>query len=246
MKTLRPFFSYYGGKWRAAPHYPAPTEAVIIEPFAGSAGYAVRHADRQVMLFDLDEKIIGTWQYLIKVSADEIRRLPLIGPTDNVNDLAVPQEARWLIGWWLNKGMTAPCNIPSRWMREPLPGRLETYWGAGVRERIARQVEHIRHWQVFHASYVDAPDVRATWFVDPPYSGTPGRRYTHSEVDYTALGAWCRARSGQVIVCENVGADWLPFVPFMVAKASAGKGRAGASKEAIWMKWSLKGGGGDK
>jgi hypothetical protein len=232
--TLRPFFGYYGGKWRAAPHYPAPAEGTIVEPFAGSAGYSVRYPDHQVMLYDVNEKVIGTWQYLIKVSADEIRSLPDVGPTDHVDDLAIPQEARWLIGWWLNKGTTAPGKTPSRWVREPLPGRPGTYWGRGVRERIARQVEHIRHWQAFHASYVDAPDVPATWFVDPPYSGAPGRRYTHSTVDYHALGEWCRSRSGQVVVCENVGADWLPFEPFMVAKASAGKGRAGVSKEAIW------------
>ena len=34
--TLRPFFSYYGGKWRSAvKHYPAPEFDQIVEPFAG-------------------------------------------------------------------------------------------------------------------------------------------------------------------------------------------------------------------
>jgi hypothetical protein len=32
---LRPFWRYYGGKWRAAPRYPAPRYDTIIEPFAG-------------------------------------------------------------------------------------------------------------------------------------------------------------------------------------------------------------------
>ncbi len=233
---LRPFFSFYGGKWGAAPHYPEPRYDTVIEPFAGSAGYAVRHYARRVHLYDIDEKIIATWHYLIGASERDIRALPLMRAGDHVDDLPVSQEARWLIGWWLNKGMTAPCNIPSRWMREPLPGRLETFWGEGVRERLARQVEYIRHWRADLGSYESAQDVAATWFIDPPYSGAAGSRYRHGnrDIDYRALAQWCRSRRGQAIVCENVGADWLPFEPFMVAKASAGKGRAGYSKEAIW------------
>ena len=236
LRSLRPFFSYYGGKWRAAPHYPAPTRGTIVEPFAGSAGYAVRYPDRDVLLVDVDEKIIGTWQYLIGASAAEIGALPLLGAGESVNDLAVPQEARWLIGWWLNKGMTTPCRIPSRWMREPLPGRDETYWGTGVRDRLASQVERIRHWRAVLEYYTDTPDIDASWFIDPPYSNAAGDRYTHGAqaLDFRALGTWCQTRRGQVVVCENVGADWLPFMPFMVAKATAGRGRVGVSKEAIW------------
>jgi site-specific DNA-adenine methylase len=37
MSNLRPFFTFYGGKWRAAPFYDAPTHGHIVEPFAGSA-----------------------------------------------------------------------------------------------------------------------------------------------------------------------------------------------------------------
>lgn len=43
---LRPFFTYFGAKWRAAPHYPPPTHPTVIEPFAGAAGYALRHHTR--------------------------------------------------------------------------------------------------------------------------------------------------------------------------------------------------------
>ena len=35
---LKPFFTYYGGKYRAAPKYPEPVHGSIVEPFAGSAG----------------------------------------------------------------------------------------------------------------------------------------------------------------------------------------------------------------
>ena len=239
--SLRPFFSFYGGKWRATPRYPRPESDMIIEPFAGSAGYSVRHNAHDVFLYDIDERVIGTWQYLIRASEREIHALPLLKPGQDVREFPIIEEARWLIGWWLNKGMTAPCHIPSRWMREPLPGRDETYWGEGVRDRLARQVSKIRHWRAALASYEDVPDYAATWFIDPPYIATPGARYTHSNaaIDFANLAAWCRERQGQVIVCENVGADWLPFEPFMIAKASVGNGRAGVSHEAIWTNRAL-------
>ena len=53
MTELKPFFSYFGGKWRTAKHYPGPSRDLIIEPFAGSAGYSVRHPHKAVILNDL-------------------------------------------------------------------------------------------------------------------------------------------------------------------------------------------------
>ena len=57
MKSLRerpylpPFFSYVGGKRGLIECYPRPKHDVIIEPFAGSAGYACRWgAGRRVIL----------------------------------------------------------------------------------------------------------------------------------------------------------------------------------------------------
>src|SRR5690348_5384455 len=58
---LMPFFSFYGGKWRAAPKYPAPLYDTIIEPFAGSAGYAVRHYEKRVLLCEKDPVIAALW-----------------------------------------------------------------------------------------------------------------------------------------------------------------------------------------
>lgn len=232
---MKPFFSFYGGKYRLAPRYPDPVYETVIEPFAGSAGYSVRHPEKHVRLYDLDEKVVATWQYLIKVSEQEILSLPDLGAQEDVRELPLIDEARWLIGWWLNKGMTAPCNRPSKWMREPLPGRLETYWGPGIRNRIASQLQGIRHWSAEQASYLEIPDSEATWFIDPPYIGTPGSRYVkkNSAIDYQHLADWCRSRTGQVIVCENEGATWLPFRHLTVAKATR-NGGTGTSTEVMY------------
>ena len=232
MGRLNPFFSYYGGKWRIAKRYPPPQHKMVIEPFAGSAGYSVTYADREVVLCDLNEKVCGTWDYLINVSESEVRAIPV--DFDHVEDLSIPQEARWLVGWWLAKGRSSPATSRSAWARDTR--YKDRFWGQKIRERIASQVPRIRHWHIFQGSYEDLGNWEdgATWFVDPPYNNQAGRYYTQgpSGVDYKHLAEWCRAREGQVMVCENEGAEWLPFTPFC---STAGVSRS-SSKEAIWIK----------
>lgn len=230
MLGLQPFFCYYGGKWRVAPHYPPPRCFNLIEPFAGAAGYSLRYPDQQVWLYDVDPIICGVWDYLIRTPTSEILRLPLA--VSHVDDLKIPQEARWLIGFWLNKGCASPCKTPSLWMREGL--RPNSFWGSVIRQRVADQQERIRHWRIFNTSFETIPDMRATWFVDPPYQNVVGRHYRYSTVDFTRLGEWCQSRDGQIIVCEQEGADWLPFTFFRSIKANEGGNGKSVSREMVW------------
>ena len=232
---LLPFFCYYGGKWRIAPYYPVPEYPTIIEPFAGAAGYATRYPSRQVYLFDKDPVIAGLWQYLIQVKESEIYSLPL--KVDHVDNLiGACQEVRWLIGFWLNRGTNSPRLQPSVWMKSgTCPHR---HWGEAIRHRLASQVQHIRHWRVSLSSYEQSGDWEATWFIDPPYDGVPGRRYRHHDVDYSALSKWCQARSGQVMVCEVQGAAWLPFQSFRRVRTRRGKFGKGCSDEVMWTNTS--------
>lgn len=231
---LRPFFGFYGGKWRDTPkHYEPPRYSTIVEPFAGSAGYSVRYADCKVILGEIDDVIYGVWHYLIHASADEIRAIPDLQPDQTVSDLAIPQEARWLVGFWLNRGAARPRTGPSAWMREKI--RPGSFWGSRVRETIASQVDRIRHWRVYNCSYEAlGSHVRgeATWFVDPPYQ-KQGKHYHHGAdaIDFDVLGRWCRDRRGQVIVCENEGADWLPFRTLADVKTTRANAR---SVEVVW------------
>jgi hypothetical protein len=152
---------------------------------------------------------------------------------EHIDELNVCQEARWLIGFWLNKGTTAPSKSPSKWMRDYQSKQPGVYWGEKIRERIASQVSGIRHWTITHASYADIHDQSATWFIDPPYE-VAGRAYRFHDIDYLALGDWCRSRSGQTIVCENEGAQWLPFRPFRTIKGLEGLRGGKKSVEVIW------------
>ncbi len=232
MSGLRPFWNYYGGKWRAAPHYRPPTHGTIVEPFAGAAGYSTRYPANQVVLVDSDPVITGIWSWLIRASPGELLALPDVGPEQTVDDLEVHQEARWLIGFWLNSGSATPHKRASTWATTDYDsGGGMLVWGDRVRRRLAWQVTRIRHWRVIEGDYTDAPDLDADWFVDPPYR-VRGRHYRHGcrGIDYQALGSWCRSLRGQVTVCENVGADWLPFEPWRSVKASTAK-----SEEAVWL-----------
>jgi site-specific DNA-adenine methylase len=232
-RSLRPFFGFYGGKWRdSAKHYPAPSHPTLVEPFAGSAGYAVRHSERAVILCEADPVIASVWDYLIRVSSAEVLAIPDVPVGGCVDDLKIPPEARRLVGFWLNRGVSRPTRQPSSWMRKG--AWPNCFWGEHIRTRIAGQVDAIRHWEIHNVSYERCPFAgEATWFVDPPYAEM-GKHYTFgsSGIDYANLGDWCRNREGQTIVCENEGAEWLPFEPLSAVKTT----RAGRrSREAVWL-----------
>lgn len=229
---MRPFFPFFGSKWRAVPSYPAPVCDQIIEPFAGSAGYATRHADRRVLLLDRDPVIVAVWQYLIRAKPSELLAIPDV--REHIDEIAgLPPEARWLVGFWLCKGNPRPNLRLSAWGRTGL--YPDQFWGEAVRRRLAGQVDRIRHWQIREGRHEVAPSTRATWFIDPPYSGSPGRRYRngHRGLDYQEIGEWSRRRRGLVIVCEQAGADWLPFQPFRRIKANHA---TAWSEEVVWIR----------
>lgn len=229
MTRLRPFFSYYGSKWLLAQHYPSPLYPQIVEPFAVGAGYALRHHERRVLLIDRNPLVVAVWRYLIGASRAEILSLP--APVETVDDVPACQEARWLVGFWLGRACSSPRRRLSPWGRAG--NWPSSFWGERVRGRIAEQVDHIRHWQVREGDYRDAADDGATWFVDPPYV-VQGQHYPGPALDHAAVGQWARARRGQVIVCENAGATWLPFEPFRVARANSSRGNGRKSHEVVW------------
>jgi len=231
---LKPFFCFYGGKWRAAPHYPVPRYNRLIEPFTGAAGYSTRYHLCDVVLVERDPVIAELWRWLIKATGDDVLALPLEIPT-TIRDLGLDPGPAALIGFWVTGGSSGPRQTPCKWMRERV-NPSSGYWGEPVRTRIASQVGAIKHWTVIEGDYTDAPTEEATYFVDPPYANKAGSYYRMKFTGHAALGEWCQTRPGQVIVCENDGAAWLPFRHFrdIQSSSSAGHGKK-ISKEAIWL-----------
>lgn len=224
---LRPFFPYYGSKWRLAPRYPRPTQRRLVEPFAGSAQYATLYPHCAVELYDADPVIVGVWRFLLSSSSQELLALPDLEVGASVDDLNLCQEARWLIGFWIRPACTHPGKQATGWFGQYAGDGTPQVWGRQVRERLAGQVARVKHWRVELLDYREIPGGPATWFVDPPYQGQKGKHYRHGSnlLDYGELGRWCRARVGEVVVCEAAPASWLPFAELDAASKGASGGR---------------------
>lgn len=214
-------WSYYGSKSKIVQYYPIPKHDLIIEPFAGSARYALRYSDKEVILNDLDENIVKVWEYLIKVKSDEIFNLPELVKGDKLDMFNLTDSQRRLMSFMVGYSTT---------------GKRNTYTGRAARDneirrcknRILANLDKIRHWNIKNTHYETLPDVEASWYVDPPYQNG-GKYYKHNKVDYLRLAEWCKSRKGQVIVCENNFASWLPFRPLKVMQGGIRK-----SLEMIW------------
>lgn len=227
---LRPFFSFYGSKWRLAPRYPPPRYATIIEPFAGSAGYSLHYPEREIILIDRDPVVTGLWQWLINASPDDILSLPVLKRGESLDDYEMPKEARWLMGFWVNQ-------------TGAVPNHKVTDFGSRCQrhERVATQLSAIRHWQVIEGDYSEAADIEATWFIDPPYE-VEGKKYRFgpSQIDFAHLGDWCQSRKGQAIACENLGAAWLPFERFARQRGATYSHGTIYSTEVVWLNDELR------
>ncbi len=230
-------FYFYGAKRAMARWYPDPEFPLVVEPFAGSAQYAMhalRHgkAERAV-LYDSDPRVVEIWHRLLSMSPEDVLALPPIEAGVRTSDpmhIVVAASN----SWGRVKGMTVTPRMAKRWetmkanIAAELPlvlGKVEIYLGdytlAGI-----------------HGE--------ATYFVDPPYQpqaddvwwrkgqGYP-KGHDARSLDFVALGEWCRSRSGQVIVAEQDGATWLPFLPLRGLRDSQGTHR----KEVIWTKENL-------
>lgn len=95
--------------------------------------------------------------------------------------------------------------------------------GRKAKERIVSQMPLIEEgWTITQGGYDRAPDEAATWLIDPPYQDK-GKHYRFPLSDFAPLAAWVRSRPGLTIVCEQHGADWLPFQPLGSFKSTRGR-----------------------
>jgi len=219
-------WSYYGAKTNVIHHYPPPKHGKIIEPFAGTARYALKYFDREVLLVDKYEVIIKIWKWLQLCSVNDVLSLPRFIHGENINEFKYDcEEQRLLMGFLIGFGHRAPTDKATVRAKER-PNRLNYSIN-----QVASNIWKIKHWQFSWSSYEDIPDQEATWFVDPPYQyGGHCYRESNKNLNFESLSKWCSSRSGQVIVCENTKADWMDFKPLVSQQCSTGR-----NYEAIWL-----------
>ena len=229
-----PLFKLFGSKWSASKHYPAPEYDTIVEPFAGSAGYSLRHYHKSVILAEKNEHVYNLWNWLINdATEDDIRSIPLnLKEGMDIRELGMSDGQNLLLKNWQRTNNVGNCWTISPWGNKP------GQWTESTRSRVAEQFQYIKHWKV----YKDSKDVynssESTWFVDPPYFANYKYKTT---VDYEDLGRTCSNLRGQVIVCEATcpktqeNPNWLPFSSFRRTVTSRRKADNNHhSNELIW------------
>ena len=232
---MRPFFSYYGSKWTGSRHYGAPRHDLVIEPFAGSAGYSTRWACRNVRLYDVSQDIYDLWSWLIGCSADDLTKIP--DSFEGFSEvMSLSRGPQLLVRFWVSKGRVEASKKLSPWYFQYRNAEDCRVWGASVKRRIIRQKPILDRWSIEKKPWWEIDVEPAHWHIDPPYNNSAGSKYPCSDLDYAALAEWCRNLPGEVDVCENVGADWLPFSPLYEVVTSRGRPSGAVFREAVWRK----------
>ncbi|MFI5404877.1 MAG: hypothetical protein ACHQ1D_00040 [Nitrososphaerales archaeon] len=218
-------WSYYGAKTNIVHLYPKPKHDRIIEPFAGTARYALRYFEKDVLLVDKYKVITDIWSWLQKCSPKDILTLPRFKAWDNINHHKYDCEAqRFLVGFLVGFGFTDPRKTATPRMRNRPNAMNYTI------KKIASQLYKIKHWKVINGTYEDIKNQKATWFIDPPYQfGGHAYKCSNKKICFEMLSKWSMDRHGQVIVCENTKATWMDFKPMAIQNTLTG-----INFEAIW------------
>src|SRR5690348_1938164 len=173
---IKSAYSFYGGKGRIAHLYPKPTHNLIIEPFAGAAGYSFNHGEgHQVLLSDIDPVVVEMWQWLKSPEAREyVPRIPeRLDAGTRISDRFAgwPQPLIRLLQAEANQGTQG-----ARGVHDQVTTMGSKCWHR-VRPKLELARQRCAYWTILQEPYYALPDVEATWFIDPPYQGEPGKRY---------------------------------------------------------------------
>lgn len=242
-------FGYFGAKHGLARFYPPPKYSTVIEPFAGSAAYSCywtrQGLVKHVILIDKNPRVVALWHRLQKMTVNELYAIPSPIKGDRTLEPLIAAASG-------QQGM-AVMSGKSRQITD----RMVASW-PNLRHRIEAMLPFIKDWEVCVGDYSSVESGVFTWFVDPPYKPRLGNDQTSMsaggawyaggawhpgasfnfgsqfEGSYDELGDWCKSLSGQVVVCEQEPADWLPFVPFRRQRNGVGAGTGSTRTEVVY------------
>jgi site-specific DNA-adenine methylase len=218
-------FYYYGRKKQIAKYYPSPNYGTIIEPFAGSAAYSLYNDNwkKRVILVEKDEKVFNIWNWLINsATVDDMKKMPELRIGEKSSEFLHIIHAATKMAFHFKTIKVTPV--------------LARNWEISKRV-FAENLYKIKHWEIIYGDYKDSPDIEATWFIDPPYTGKSGMgyRFNSKMINYNELAEWAKKRKGEIIFCEGEQADYLPFKTLVDLKGIAGK----VNKEVMYYRSSF-------
>lgn len=232
-------FSFYGGKSRIVHRYPDPVHDTVIEPFAGGASYSLRHHERQVWINEKDPVTRSMWEFVLSSdSADWVEGH--VPETVHIGDKAsemIPRDAPA----GLLEILRSQANMGTqgaRGIHDQVTMIGQIGWPR-LKPRLMQWIPLVAHWKLTGLDYsAVATDDSATWFVDPPYNNSAGRRYRlgMQSDEFGHLARWVDTLRGQVIVCENGGADWLPFEPLVARQGVRGRYQKSKAMEVVYIR----------
>ena len=135
MKITGPLFKWFGSKWLSARLLPPPTYPTIVEPFAGSAGYSLRHCERDVTICERDPHLLALWRWLVhKATEEAIREIPLGVPEGtDIRTLGLSHGQQLLLKTWQRTNNVGDCWTISPWGNKP------GQWTSNTRARVASE-----------------------------------------------------------------------------------------------------------
>lgn len=212
---IGPLFKWFGSKWQSGKHYPPPEHDLVIEPFAGGAGYSLNHSERTAILWEEDPHLIALWKWLIfDATPALVRDIPVgLAIGTDIRQIGLSSGQALLLKHWQRTNNVGDCWTVSPW------GHLPGQWTNNTRSRVAEEIEGVKHWRVEPpVHYIDRP---ATWFVDPPYLYNYRYRRDLPAFDHSSLDRFAQTVSKEslVLFCEAAEKgtgrmpDYLPFAP---------------------------------
>lgn len=212
-KVTGPLFKWFGSKWLSSKIYPTPEHDTIYEPFAGSAGYSLRHHEKKIVLWEDNEQLRLLWTWLIRsAKSDDVLSIPLnVKEGTDIRTLGLNRFQELLLKHWQRTNNVGDCWTISPWGNKP------GQWTSNTRARVAEELYAVKHWKVRPTPY----DERATYFIDPPYQFNYRYRFKN-DFDYQNLVEKIDLipKRSQIIVCEAACQKtgrvprWLKFKPF--------------------------------
>jgi site-specific DNA-adenine methylase len=208
-------FSYYGGKGAISNKYPDPHYKTIIEPFAGGAAYSLRWYKHDVIIIEINKRTYDVWKFIQSKNAIKwVNYIPQkIIPGTKISSII---EDDWPPGlvWFLRSAANVG-TFGTNKIIETVTSIGAEKWKHNTVDKLIYWHSKIRHWEIIFGGYQEAPDLKCTWFIDPPYHNAAGEIYMHGSgsINYDDLKKWVLNRMGQVIACENEGCSWLDVNP---------------------------------